>query len=152
MLCFSCYVHLFQDFADQGKKYVKASGSGYNHLVTGAKKNLRSRNPFPGPRWPESTKHAGAHPAKKSFAHMRLGQRRKEQADTHLCMVYGERRQDCDVAFRVQAPLPSAAHGPARPLFPWAPSIPCALSCSKTPACHLALNSSSHDYLPTLHL
>lgn len=44
------------------------------------------------------------------------------------------------------ASFPGAAHGPARPLCPLAPSRPCKLSCCQTPASCLALTSSSHHH------
>lgn len=57
------------------------------------------QKPIPAPRWPESTNHAGAYPAKKSFAHRSPGQRRKEQAAACLCRECGKRGQESDAAF-----------------------------------------------------
>lgn len=117
--------------------------------MTGAKKSLCTRNPPPEPRWPESTNHRGAYPAKKSFAHRRPGRRRKAQAAACLCRECRDRGWDCDAAFRTQAHFFSAVHGPARPISPLAPFSPCTLSLWQIPARCLAITSSSlHHYGP----
>lgn len=117
--------------------------------MAGAKKSLYTRNPPPEPRWPDSTNHTGAYPAKESFAHRGPGQRRKEQAAACLCRKCGEREWDCDAAFRTQAPFFSAVHGPARAICPLAPSSPCTLSLWQIPDSCLAIMSSSlHHHRP----
>lgn len=55
----------------------------------------------------------------------------------------------CQSSSSHAAPFPSAAHGPARPLCPLAPSRPCILSRWQTAASCLTLTSSSDHHLPT---